>query len=142
GSRPKATSPRLQGKKWPRSTVNKIRVVTHWGLPQASRGTICVSPLTGQAGRRQFLSRQTYLHAHGRAPTPTTRTRPPTPGLTPGSRQASMGLTEQEKEAARDHTLGGGGSHLRITLSRKAAQKHMDTLAGSEHTGHSQGHRH
>lgn len=130
------------GKRWPRSTVNKIRVVTSWGLAKASRGTISVPPLTGQAGRRQFLSRQTHLHAHGRARTPTTRTHPPTPGLTPGSRQASLGLAEQEKEAARDHTLGGGGSHLRIMLSRKAAQKHMDASTGSEHTGHYQGHRH
>lgn len=65
-----------------------------------------------------------------------------TPGLTPGSRQASFRLTEQEKEAARDHTLGGEGSHLRITLSRKAAQEHTDTSTGSKHTGHYQGHQH
>lgn len=66
----------------------------------------------------------------------------PTPGLTPGSRQASFRLAEQEKEVARDHTLGGKGSHLRVTLSRKAAQKHIDTSTGSEHTGHYQGHGH
>lgn len=66
----------------------------------------------------------------------------PTPGLTPGSREASFRLAEQEKEAARDHTLGGWGNHLRITLSRKAAQKHMDTSTASEHTGHHQCHRH
>lgn len=81
-----------------------------------------------------------HMDMHGRPQR--AHTHPPTPGLTPGSRQASLGLAEQEKEAARDHTLGGGGSHLRITLSRKAAQKDMDTSTGSEHIGHYQGHRH
>lgn len=95
------------------------------GLAEASRGTIPVPPLASQAGRRQFLSRQT--HAHRCAGTHTH-----TPGLTPGSRQASFGLAEQEKEVARDHTLGGEESHLRTTLSREAAQKHMDTSPGSD----------
>lgn len=106
------------------------------GLAGASRGNISVPPLTGQAGRRRFLSRQTtcvHMGAQAHAPTP---------GLTPGSRQASFRLAEQEKEAARDHTRGGEGSHLRITLSRRTAQKHMDTSPGSEHTGHYQGRGH
>lgn len=66
----------------------------------------------------------------------------PTPRLTPASRQANWGLAEQEKEAARDHTLGGRGSQLSVTLSREAAQKHMDTSIRSEYTGHDQGHGH
>lgn len=76
------------------------------GLAGASRRTITVLPLTSQVERRQFLSWQTHFacawvrrHTH-------------TPGLTPGSRQASVRLAEQKQEAAKDHTLGGGGEAI------------------------------
>lgn len=60
GKPAKSNKPSFTGKKWPRSTANMIRAVTHGGLAGASTGNISVPPLAGQAGRRQFLSWQTH----------------------------------------------------------------------------------
>lgn len=118
------------GKKQPRSTVNKG---SHSGALLGPAGGLFLSH-SQQPGREDPESATmlacTWVRMH-------THTYTHTPRLTPGSRQARLGLAEQEKEVARDHTLGGGGSHLRMILSRKSAQKHMDTSTGNEHTGHS-----
>lgn len=54
-----------------------------------------------------------------------------TPGLTPGSGQASFGLGAGEGGGQGPHSRWWG-SHLRTTLSTKAAQKHMDSSPGSD----------
>lgn len=110
GKPAKATSPRLQGKKWPRSTGSHS-LGPRWGQ-QGDR--FCPAPhwpgreeTTPEPARTR---RRAGPHAHTHPRTNTCST------------QASFGLTEQEKEAARDHTLGGGeaisGSHWAEKLPR------------------------
>lgn len=107
GEAGRSSSPRLWGRSGP-----EAQAVPVCGLGGPGRGTLLSQPCW-PGSRRQFLSRCTRTctgtHAHTH------------PGTSPRSR-ASFGLTEQEKEVARDHTLGGGeaisGSHCAEKLPR------------------------
>lgn len=103
---------------------------------QQGVGGISDTPTTSQTGRRQFLSWQALFHAHIACADRHTH-----PRTSPCSREANLGLQSRRRRRP-GTTLWVAGSHLRITLSRKAAQKHMDISVSRDHTGHYQGHRH
>lgn len=95
GKPAEATSPCLQGEKWPRSTGSHS-LGPGWGQ---QGDHFCPSPHwpgreeTVPELARTWTRMGTHAHTH--------------PRTNPCSR-ASFGLTEQKKEAASDHTLGGG----------------------------------
>ena len=129
GKPAEATSPRLQGERWPRSTGNHS-LGPSWGQ---QGDHFCPSPhWPGREETIPELARtctRTGTHAHTH------------PRTNPCSVSQLRAHRAGEGGGQRPHS-GWRGSHLRITLGRKAAQKHMDTSTVSEHSGHHQGHRH
>lgn len=117
----KGNTPMSTRKRWPRNTVNKLRAVTHWGLAGASRGTNSVPLLTGQVGRRQFLSQQMHLHVHE---WPCTQTHPKTnPLLQPSQLQACRAGE-------------GGGQGPRSGWQGKPSQDHNEQKSCPKHIGY------
>lgn len=92
-----------------------------WGLAGASGGYISVPHLTGQAGRRQFLSRQTHPCAHA---CPHTHTHPRT----------NPWLQKSQLQACRAGEGGGQGPHS--GWQGKPSQDHTEQKSCPETHGY------
>lgn len=108
-----------------REAARKHRQSPSAGRVGPAGGPFCPSPAGRAAGDSSWAGAhrmRTGTHAHTH------------PGTSPRSR-ASFGLRTGEGGGQGPHS-GWRGSHLRITLGRKVAQKHVDTSTGSDHSVH------